>query len=332
MSRAWSTRLLRQVRWRSLVGTWRLLGRSGSYRFDPHRALLWTDATSPGRPVRLVMSRAGPVQYNPAARFTPGQLTVRVGEVMALLRELPPRGPRKRVVLLPSQLNAAENDLHFDPRTYRLARYLHDHTGGPRGQLGGDLGLAQFLLDNASHHLDPDRGIDHVRGALSGTRLRNHNGYLVGATAPDGRLRTRNVSVLGALDVPVAGADPDLAHVTVPPATHTVGLMYAAAMPMGAQYDNEGVHAEATARALLTAQYTAAIRAASLSDAPVDLYLMPLGGGVFGNRPDWIARAAASAAAAACRCMEENGMRLHLLAWEGKPQEAHFWRRIAAGH
>ena len=203
---------------------------------------------------------------------------------------------------------------------------VDDHTGGPRGQLACDLGLAQFLLDNAAHSLDPGRGIDHLRDRAE---LHNHNGYLVNAAA-GGQLQPALVSILAALDVPVAGVDPGLTHLPAA-AAHTVGLVYASAVPMGAAYGNAGPRAEHVAKALLTVQYAAAIRAAALSRAPVDLFLMPLGGGVFGNDWEWIARAAASAAAATAPQIRASGMRLHMLAWEGNPREVQFWRRIAAG-
>ena len=324
MTAAWSTRLLRRVAWRRQVGMWMLLRSTGAYRLDSTRGLLWTTGSGQ-RPIRLLMSRAGRVRYDPDARFTPGALVVRAGEVMALLREPPAQG-RARVVVLPLQLNAAENPINFDPHMYALAEYLDDHTGGPRGQLACDLGLAQFLLDNAAHSLDPGRGIDHLRECAE---LHLHNGYLVNALA-GGRLKPARVSILAALNVPVAGVDPGLTHLPAA-AAHTVGLVYASAVPMGAAYGNAGPRAEHVAKALLTAQYAAAIWTAALSRSPVDLFLMPLGGGVFGNNWERIARAAASEAASAALQIRANGMRLHVLAWEGNPREVQFWRRIAAG-
>jgi len=112
---------------------------------------------------------------------------------------------------------------------------VDDHTGGPRGQLACDLGLAQFLLDNAAHSLDPGRGIDHLRDRAE---LHNHNGYLVNAAA-GGQLQPALVSILAALDVPVAGVDPGLTHLPAA-AAHMVGLVYASAVPMGAAYGNAG--------------------------------------------------------------------------------------------
>ena len=119
---------------------------------------------------------------------------------------------RHRIFVLPSQLNAAEY-----PNPYkngikkRINDYHDDGTGGPAGQLAGDPGVAQFILDNASNEVRKPNtaGINNIRlmGKMEGITLKN--GYLqidskIAKPAKFG-VQLNNMTILGVRDVSLLG-------------------------------------------------------------------------------------------------------------------------------
>ena len=93
------------------------------------------------------------------------------------------------------------------------------------------------------------------------------------------------MTILGVQDVPVRGLNAERNAFVVK--DHTVDLIYASAVPVG-NYTNPEKHdaVKRVANLTLLAQYTGAMRLAA-KRGNCDLYLMPLGGGVFGNdRPE----------------------------------------------
>ena len=93
------------------------------------------------------------------------------------------------------------------------------------------------------------------------------------------------MTILGVRDVPVRGLDEE--RTSFVSTSHTVDLIYASAVPVG-DYTNPVKHdaVKRVAGLMLLAQYTGAMRLA-VQRMNCDLYLMPLGGGVFGNeRPE----------------------------------------------
>jgi nicotinic acid mononucleotide adenylyltransferase len=194
---------------------------------------------------------------------------------------------KRRVFVLPSQLNAAEypNETTDKGIVEFLRSYIGDRTGGPAAQLAGDPGVAQFIIDNACNANRPDRGINNVRlmGTIKGVALKN--GYLqVQSNADVGTFASNlpNMTVLGVQDVPVRGLvenrysyaeDKGLA----------VDLIYASAVPVERYGNIRSPALSRIADLTLFAQYTGSMRLAA-TRGPCDLYLMLLGGGVFENK------------------------------------------------
>ena len=101
---------------------------------------------------------------------------VRSGEIV---KELRAAGRDRPLFVLPSQLNACEypSQNHV---VEHVADYVHDNTGGPRGQLACHPAVAQALLDAAASDRSPN-GFHGLRDVLP--TLRQHgwdvkNGYL----------------------------------------------------------------------------------------------------------------------------------------------------------
>lgn len=243
---------------------------------------------------------------------------------------------RNRLYVLPSQLNAAEYPSQHDI-VKQVAGYLNDNTGGPRGQLGGDPGVAQFIIDNAANAANAyskGHGIDNTRkmGKMDGISLQN--GYLQveerESSAVSFGEKLQEMELMGVRDVEVVGLDPTLdkfveaSHPTNrdahPP--NVVDLAYASAVPMTASYGNlGGEHTTQVGNMTLYAQYTAALRMAAVR-GNCDAILMPLGGGVFNNKWANIKRAIAAAFKTTSEQLKEKDVRVYVLAYNGQQAEA----------
>jgi hypothetical protein len=212
---------------------------------------------------------------------------------------------------------------------------LFDGTGGPRGQLACDLGVAQFILDNACNETRKDKGINNVRGMLPIEGVDLINGYL--SKTPGSVVNTDHflnmlpqMEVLGVRDVPVTGLkafsspydDTKFVHLK-----HTVDLIYASAVPFG-EYGNPTTKEwRQIVQWTLFGQYTAALRLA-LKRGPCDLYLMPLGGGVFGCKEEDIKSAMVSAvdAIGGKSTLTKNNVNVKVLIYKRNDKEVASYR------
>jgi hypothetical protein len=320
------------VPWISTKGTWKFQGGAGKYHYDPKTMKLTTNyGTSTVAVTYSDVNGNGFKQYSSDLEIL--GIKMHVGSIM---RDIQAEVTRHRVFVLPSQLNAAEyyaNNLSESKlRAYGLNEYLEDGTGGPRGQLACDLGVAQFIIDNASNELRPDRGIDNVRGMGSIPGVRLNNGYLKVASNADVQAFSDalpRMTVLGVRDVAVRGlkafGDPNGPHTFVKRENHSVDLIYASACPVGAYGNDESAAVKEISKMVLYGQYAAALRQA-ITRKSCDVFLMPLGGGVFKNDPSNIKSAIASAVQTLSVALADSDVSVHVLAWEQNPEEESLYR------
>jgi hypothetical protein len=241
------------------------------------------------------------------------------------------------LVVLPSQLNACEYPSHVDV-VERVAGYLTDNTGGPRGQLALHPGIAQTIL-NMGRNIGREGGFDGLEHSLKreygdqlGRSLRVTNGYLTIDTSDDDEIIGTYVKALIgselmiAHDASVAGLGDDKTW-PVPDLSGTrISVAYASAAPVNA-YNNAGkrnADKQAAISALLIGtQYLLSVLFAARNDIE-DVSLMPLGGGVFKNSLIRIIDAARFATRTANEICQHHGLRMprvHILAYERSLQE-----------
>mmetsp|Transcript_60674 Transcript_60674/g.169572 ORF Transcript_60674/g.169572 Transcript_60674/m.169572 type:complete len:869 (-) Transcript_60674:176-2782(-) len=288
-----------------------------------------------------------PTDLSAAAEAALPCISVADSEIMAEIQKQDNEGA---FFVLPSQLNGVEYPSH-DAVVALIEDYKDDNTGGPRGQLAVHPAVGQFLLDNAAHDGKPD-GINAADGILkkteeAGVDFTLMNGYLKMPepnTAEDcerafeafsSALHTLRTLVMEA--VPAVGLTPD--KDTFSKATHNVNLVYASAVPLEA-YVNFAASDEAralherVAEAMTFAQYYGAMRAAARTvteDGRCKIFLLPLGGGVFNNSFESIAR---SMSRAVEELTEDERAKLDIraLAWSGNPTEASSLKEFLQAH
>jgi len=239
--------------------------------------------------------------------------------------------------VLPSQLNGAEYPSYAAIVT-QISDYRYDNTGGPRGQLAVHPAPGQFILDNAE--TTARRGInaiDRVLAAAQGHGFELVNGYLqmpeVEAVEDKDRALAAFRSELHTLrplimsDIPAMGLLPtrrDLCQ-----ARHSVGLVYASAVPVSSYMNRasntptDELH-KAVAESVLIAQYYGAmahIAERAQGSGAITVYLMPLGGGVFCNPIESIARAISLAVEALEDAQLLSVLDIRVLAWKGSDRE-----------
>jgi nicotinic acid mononucleotide adenylyltransferase len=208
----------------------------------------------------------------------------------------PPQKDRQCVFVLPSQLNAAE---YRDPKNNYIVSevnaYKLDPTGGPIGQLAADPGAAQFIINNAmnANRTDSINYISYISemGTITGITLQN--GYLKVTDADVNTFETNmeHMTVMGMSGLAVCGTLYNgKSHHLQLPKSHTVDLIYASAVPVGTYNNGRSETTLRIAELTIFAQYTAALRIA-IANKNRHVYLLPLGGGVFGNGFNSIARA-----------------------------------------
>jgi len=239
---------------------------------------------------------------------------------------------RHKMIVLPSQLNGAEYQsqgrFHI---VEKLDEYLGDYTGGPRGQLAADPGVAQFIIDNAFNEKRSsiNDGINNVkemgiRSYLEGDKKEDLgpvyliNGYLQVkndvdverfiATLPE-------MTILGVRDVPVRGLDKNYRFIKEKD-KDSVDLIYASAVPLGKYGNSKSDNVTAIANLTLFSQYVGAMRLAILR-GNCDLYLMPLGGNAFGNNFEHIKAAISMAYTDMKSDLESRNVNVKVLVWEG---------------
>jgi len=246
--------------------------------------------------------------------------------------------------VLPSQLNGAEYPSH-KVIVNAIDQYTRDNTGGPRGQLAVHPAAGQFVLDNAAC----DRRLDGINAAdvfLSSAKnfvrsctsdeydIHLRNGYLAVPDCPPGmkahvlqglRAALHNLRCLCMHDVPACGLAPSFKEFST--ATHRVSLVYASAVPVQAYLNRENrdlAFQEEVGRLVILGQYYGALRLAAQRDSPrTRIVLMPLGGGVFNNRPAVIMEAMSTA----IELLAKDGVNVYesldirLLTFRGNPTE-----------
>jgi hypothetical protein len=236
------------------------------------------------------------------------------GDIASKMHE---RGERPRVFVLPSQLNAAEYQSAKPTDIVKiLTAYIYDRTGGPAGQLAGDPGVAQFIIDSACNDKSEGKGVNNVRlmGVMNGITLKN--GYLqVASDADVGAFKRRlpDMTVVGVRDVPVRGLN---RHRSAYPGDNgvTVDLIYASAVPV-VNYDTTPSKAlSEIADLTLLAQYTGSMRLAA-ERGKCDLYLMLLGGFAFGNKRPNIRAAIIGAYKLTRDELRAKGVTVHVLTY-----------------
>ena len=306
-------------------GEWKFMNASGSYAYDPSTHVLRTRMGSE-RQSKVVVAKAGVTGSGfvlQTRTLKSAGIEQHNGSIMEDIQT--PPSSRRRVFVLPSQLNAAEystNDLPPSKlETYGLEDYLRDGTGGPRGQLAVDLGAAQFILDNASNVTREGKGINNVRGMGDVVGVKLRNGYLQVDAYPDVATfssRLPHMTVLGIQGVQVRGlkafGNPDIDHSFVN-MDHTVDLIYASAVPFGTYGNPRTDKARKIVQMALYGQYVASLRLSILA-GPCDVFLMPLGGGVFECSTDDIKSAMISAVDTLRDELRAKDVRVRVLTWK----------------
>jgi hypothetical protein len=333
------------VPWIRLQGDWELEApnsaakRSGSYSFDRGSNRLTVTQTRAGsnssRTTKstVVMAEARVTATDFDKHFTkaryPSLPALGIGVHNSDIQtDMQGKGTdsRKHVYVLPSQLNAAE---YMSPASEDIVseveQYLKDDTGGPRGQLGGDPGVAQFIIDNAANQKRPG-GIDNTRLMEKMPGILLTNGYLDLSESPKSAeafgQQLQNMTVLGVQDVAVVGLEKH--HRSFASNCGTVDLVYASAAPLSEKYGNPhaGPYMTMIANMTLYAQYVAAMRLA-IKRGGCDLHLMPLGGGVFENDMEHIKQAIAAAFVTVKDELQESDVRVYVLAYAGSHTGEH---------
>ena len=240
---------------------------------------------------------------------------------------------RHKMIVLPSQLNGAEyQSQKRDNIVKDLNEYLYDYTGGPRGQLAADPGVAQFIIDNAFNEncIDENDGINNVKemGIRSYRNGDNKatlgpiyliNGYLqVNDTVDVKRFigSLPEMTIMGVRDVPVRGLDKNYNFIKVKDPVDTVDLIYASAVPLNSYGNPKTENVIAIANLTIFSQYLGAMRLAVLR-GNCDLYLMPLGGNAFRNNFDHIKKAISMAYNVMQSDLKGRGINVKVLVWEG---------------
>ena len=237
---------------------------------------------------------------------------------------------RHKMVVLPSQLNGAEYQSQYQV-VDKLQEYIDDNTGGPRGQLAADPGVAQFIIDNASKQftIDEDSGINNVR--LMGVKnyresddeqklgsIYLKNGYLQVKEKVDVDKfieKLPDMTIMGVRDIPVRGLNKQYQFIEDKGAT--VDLVYASAVPLVSYYGNDKTpNVVKIANLTLFSQYIGAMRLAILR-GNCDLYLTPLGGNAFQNDFKYIKAAIYKAYEHMEKELRKNKVNVIIIVWEG---------------
>ena len=320
-------------------GAWTFKNATGSYKYDDATHSLTTqmkvnDTRLPDATMKVVVAnvaaKGNGFEFQPQRELSSVGIIQHNGNIMT---DIQMQADRQRMFVLPSQLNAAEystNSLDEQQlKEYGLNDYLYDGTGGPRGQLSVDLGVAQFILDNAHNITTGTKGINNVRcmGNIEGIRLNNGYLHVQNPNVQAFSDALSEMTVLGIRNIPVRGlkafGNPNNIHSFVDH-THKVDLVYASAVPYGSYNNEENVSVRNIAQMTLYGQYLASLRLA-IQARSRDVFLMPLGGGVFKNKPEDIKSAMISAVETVSDQLQESDIRVYVLTWNGNPQEARIY-------
>lgn len=280
-----------------------------------------------------------------AAAANIGSIGITDSEIMSEIQKPSSEGA---YFVLPSQLNGAEYPSHRNAVS-KLEDYKSDNTGGPRGQLAVHPAAGQFVIDNAANDRN-EGGINAIDAILQETpAFRLVNGYLQLPMPKDEKesaecLRSfhDNLHTLRPLlmaDVQACGLTPDKRGFSG--MMHKVNLVYASAVPVNAYLNRPSNTHQAVlhtniAEGVLMAQYYGALKTAAARHLPAaktktKVFLMPLGGGVFNNPWESIAKSM-SVAVEMLREDELQKLDIQVLTWSGNPREKDMMQRLLKEH
>jgi hypothetical protein len=250
-----------------------------------------------------------------------------------IMKEIQKTTTGRKVFVLPSQLNSAEY-----PNEKKIVKsvddYYGDNTGGPRGQLACDPGVAQFILNNALSNENPNGVLDNTKHVLGKVlSLKVQNGYLLAKQevtdidVDEFKNSLHKMTVLASQDISTNGLIPTKAKFNTD--IRKVDLLYASAMPSGkSDYVNKtlanSTQHKQIEKLVLLSQYSACFRYAC-ARSPCTLYLMPLGGGVFLNVFEDIFDAMCLSLESVMKTQLEEAMKnvdIRILTWETSDTEA----------
>lgn len=206
------------------------------------------------------------------------------------------------VFCLPSQLNAAEYTSETSI-VESLSEYLDDGTGGPAGQLAGDPGVAQFIIDNAENANSNGKGINNVRELLKQVNTPNahkqlilQNGYLL--LQENGKINKYSDTDVGVSICEKFGEHLHLMKLliaqnvmmcginrTVDNMARQVDIAYASAMPYN-NYRNDEIrktHTNSRILAIMVIYGQINLLLQYARTCSKNVVILPLGGGVFCN-------------------------------------------------
>jgi len=229
---------------------------------------------------------------------------ITVTEVVADIRALHADPANAGAVFqVASQFNLLEMIGPDIPPEAGIARYATDLTQGPACAMAcaaGTIWRAYFVPlgdqigQSATRQLDMLADLGRALGNQGETLWRMRNGYALPRTGGLKAIAARIAKAdQGALARLLRIGVQRGTQVTLPDAGHLVHQVYASALPIA--YSNApAADWEPFARLVLHAAYQATF-AAALSLGAKRLFLTRLGGGAFGNPPDWITDAIAGA-------------------------------------
>ena len=233
-----------------------------------------------------------------------GPSRIRVTEVVADIRALHADPANAGALFqVASQFNLLEMIGPEVPPEAGIARYATDLTQGPACAIACAAGtiyrayfvpIGDHIGQTADRQLDMLADLGPALGNADQTLWQMRNGY---ALPRPGGLQTVAERIAkadrAALSRLLRVGMQQGTEVTLPGAGHLVHQLYASALPI-AYTDAPAAEWEPFARLVLDAAYQATF-AAALSLGAERIYLTRLGGGAFGNPPDWITEAMAGA-------------------------------------
>ena len=341
-----------KINWTSDTGQWSLkeewpstVEKYGYYTFNKDTLEIRTDVSGNESKISTVMIKKCKIDNYSAKNFLqyidekyqyeiPKEIQIVVSNIQDVIQEAIQYGSERRhkMFVLPSQLNGAEyQSQHQIDVVKKLGEYLFDNTGGPRGQLAADPGVAQFIIDNASNQnriLEND-GINNVKlmgikNFVNGDKIDTLGHiYIV-----NGYLQVKNdvnvekfieklpeMTIMGVRDVPVRGLNKY--YKFIEDKGDVVDLIYASAVPLRESYGNtKSDSVIKIANLTLFSQYVGAMRLAILR-GNCDLYLTPLGGNAFMNDFKHIKAAIYKAYKFMERDLKNSKVNVKIIVWQG---------------
>jgi len=258
------------------------------------RVMVWGELETPS--LAELRGRVGALGQNN------GRLAVRevIGDAQSLHADAANAGALFQVA---SQFNLLEMTGPSVTPEQGVGIYEYDHTQGPACAIAcgaGTIYRNYFAPVNGRAGQTADNQIDcladlgEALGNAGGRLWEMRNGYALptraGLEEVSGRLRAAGEGELDGLRRLLRVGVQRGAEVTLEGAKHTVSQVYCSALPLAYAGLPDSL-CEAFARLVLEAAYEATLCAAALNSAEAGnntVFLTLLGGGAFGNRPEWL--------------------------------------------